>query len=43
MRTLIQSIGLLKAQGQPAYITIEKQSHIIMQMRRYTHESLVSL
>ena len=39
MRTLIQ----LKAQGQSVYIAIEKQSHIILQMRHYKNGSLVSL
>ena len=39
MRKLIQ----FKAQGQSVYIAIEKQSHIIMQMRHYTNGSLVSL
>ena len=29
----VSSLGLHKAQGQSVYITIEKQSHIIMQMR----------
>ena len=33
----------LKAQVQSVYITIEKQSHIITQMRHYKNGSLVSL
>ena len=35
-------LRLLKARGQSVYITIEKQSHNIMQMRHYKNESLVS-
>ena len=34
-QTYVASLGLLKAQGQSVYITIEKQSHIITHMRHY--------
>ena len=42
MRKPIQP-KVLKAQGQSVFITIEKQSHIIKQMRHYKNESLVLL
>ena len=31
----LSSLRLLKVQGHSVYITIEEQSHIIMQMRHY--------
>ena len=42
MRKPIQP-GAPQGAGQSVYITIEEQSHIIMQMRHFKNESLVSL
>ena len=42
MHKLIQ-FRAAQGAGQSVYITIEKQSYIIMQMRHYINGSLVSL